>query len=1002
MRCNGIHNVDRMKFASLRLVLSKADSAVTRWLFAGAAYAFPAIVGLLSLVALLQWDRQYPVDTPASLQFSLVKETQRPLTPPEALLALRSKPLVFRWDTNLSVAPFWLHLALPSEPRGLRSLEFPSRHSASIACWQVSSNGLTLLGEASRSNVSGGMSQVKAGFALALVDGTEDVLCRSQSVGPARITVDLWTTSQLALSEHQFHRTAGLLDGGLLVLAIFVLVAAVVNREPTYAVFAAWLIVNLRMGALSAGWDAQWLGHDVPQDWLLRSRLITTATYYTLTLVLFRALFQGELARIGSWFLLRISLWSCIPLLTMSMLLPYGTFLPFIWVATIFSIGVCGRLLLFMLLRNRSRVAMWYAGSMGLTLVASLYEVVSAALGVKGMLDMFNSVTAALASGLLASLAIAEQMRQEHQQRVDAQAELQHTFDAVPVGLFSLDLEGRFIGANPALLKMVGGQLKRVLTESWHQYFTMDSWTRIQELVHGQAGGELEIKDYAMPNGGAPRSYLVKATLSRGKIEGSLQDITERVLAIGHLQFLADNDSLTRSLNRRGIEEELGRAMEQLIQGRPLALAYLDLDRFKLINDLYGRNVGDEVLQHVCSRVNNVLSGYMRLGRLGGDEFLLVLPDTKIELATLICQRIIATLGNRPYDIDDKAFHVRGSIGLIEVAPGTSIKDAVSTADRACRQAKARNGDGLVVYEKGSPEFLDYEAEIRLVQLLATPEATRGLHLVMQPIMSLSAPHDSLNFEVLLRMSDPMGKPIRTDHLIQAAESSGRMSTIDRWVLSTTLSWLNAHYERLEHTKFICVNLNGASLNDERFLDDVVTMLTQNRRVAHLLCYEVTESVALHDLDNTRRFIERVRGFGAKVALDDFGAGYTSFSYLKDLPADLLKIDGNFIVDMNHHPANIAIVEAIVSLAGNLGMKTIAEWAEDNATVQTLHDIGVDYVQGYVVARPLAPEQLVTAISSASFIQDEQLLQMVSTFGKVEGAVLQVDLFEAPPPRKPH
>ena len=144
---------------------------------------------------------------------------------------------------------------------------------------------------------------------------------------------------------------------------------------------------------------------------------------------------------------------------------------------------------------------------------------------------------------------------------------------------------------------------------------------------------------------------------------------------------------------------------------------------------------------------------------------------------------------------------------------------------------------------------------------------------------------------------------------------------------------------------------------------------------------EITESVALHDLDNTRRFIDQVRNFGVKIALDDFGAGYTSFSYLKELPADVLKIDGNFIVNINAHPANVAIVEAIVNLAVNLGMKTIAEWAEDTATVRTLAEIGVDYVQGFAVSRSQAPDRMLTAASSASFIQNEELALLVRTLG---------------------
>jgi EAL domain-containing protein (putative c-di-GMP-specific phosphodiesterase class I) len=188
------------------------------------------------------------------------------------------------------------------------------------------------------------------------------------------------------------------------------------------------------------------------------------------------------------------------------------------------------------------------------------------------------------------------------------------------------------------------------------------------------------------------------------------------------------------------------------------------------------------------------------------------------------------------------------------------------------------------------------------------------------------------------------------------------------------------------------MNLSGASWNDEQFMEEVFVLLDKHSELVRYLCIEITESVALHDLENTRRFIDKVRSFGARVALDDFGAGYTSFSYLKELPADLLKIDGSFIVNMNQHPANVSIVEAIVNLGRNLGMKIIAEWAEDAATVQTLAEIGVDYVQGYVVARPMAPELLIEGKSAASFIKDEKLLQFVNQLGKAAMSMTSAEL----------
>ena len=231
--------------------------------------------------------------------------------------------------------------------------------------------------------------------------------------------------------------------------------------------------------------------------------------------------------------------------------------------------------------------------------------------------------------------------------------------------------------------------------------------------------------------------------------------------------------------------------------------------------------------------------------------------------------------------------------------------------------------------------------------------------------------HESLNFEILLRMRNDDNSVTTAGKIIAAGENNGRSAVIDRWVMSNVLAWLDEHYHNLDRTQFACMNLSGASLNDERFIQDAFSMLAQHGRAVGKLCIEITESVALHDLDNTRRFIDKVRDFGAKVALDDFGAGYTSFSYLKELRADTLKIDGNFILGVNMHPANLAIVEAIVELARNLGMKSVAEWTEDLATVEALAEVGVDYVQGFVIARPQLPERILNARSSASFIEDE-------------------------------
>jgi diguanylate cyclase (GGDEF)-like protein len=942
------------------------------------AYAVPLAIGLFSLMALLDWDNHYPVEGGQPLPLRIVEQTGRVLLPADAARLLANQSSVAFYDTQLSENPYWFSFpVLPDRYGSAVAVELPSRHASEVTCWDGAS--LSELGNADRVNAHGALSPVRAGFALtfAIPIVEKTLLCRATFTGPARISAIQWQATQLDMASRAFHRMSGLLDGGLIVLAMFVLITGIINREGTYVLFAAWLLVNLRMAGLSFGGSAQWLGHTVPQEWIPLARSTTLAFYYTLTAALFRTLFRDELQKVGYTRLLRLTLWSCMPVLFAALVLPYRIFLPIVWAASGGGILVLVFFLVRILIITRSRVAMWYSASLSVTLVASLYEVISAAAGVKGLIGTINSVTAALSSSLLAALAIAAQLRMKHEQWLEAQAELRHTFEAMPIGLFTLNTAGIFISANPAMLNMIGARQIHLGQDSWESYFNEGAWPHLHRLVHSQTNSELEIRCNSAL-GLEQKRFLVKATLARGKIEGSLQDITERSKAIEDLQFMANNDPLTKVLNRRGIDTVLELAIIAIPAGIPVALAYLDLDRFKLINDLYGHSAGDEILKQVCERIEAMLTGGQRIGRVGGDEFVIVFPGTPIAAASWVCRGIVDAISTAPYRISDKAFQVRVSVGLIELSAGTKIKDAISSADRACREAKS-SPDGLVVYEKNAAAFHEREAELKLVERFAGATAPHGLFVEMQPIMSLKNPNASMNFEVLLRMRDTDGSIIPAGRIIPAAEGSGRIGMIDRWVLSTVLAWLNIHQDELDRTQFVCMNLSGASLNDERFVQDAFEMLEKNRRAAGMLCLEITESVALHDLANTRRFIDQVRSCGVRIALDDFGAGYTSFSYLKDLPADVLKIDGSFIVNMNTHPANVAIVEAIVSLATNLGMKTIAEWAEDNATVQTLVEIGVDYVQGYVVARPQTPERILAAHSAASFIQDLELQAYVRT-----------------------
>ena len=965
----------------LTLALSRArnvNAALDALLYGLSVYAVPIAVGTVTVVAFIAWDRQYPLDSGAGLEIRVAEQADGVMTPEQALSALRSVEPVKHKDSHLSESPFWFSFeARPLAAGGPIVIELPSRHATEVACWEAPS--LRSLGQVNRRAASGEMRLAKAGvaFGLGSVHAPTTALCRATFSGPARFSAVQWPEHEFNASVRQFHRNSGLLEGGLIVLSAFALLTALITREWLYALFSAWLIASLRMGALSAGWDTHWLERTIPPDWIFTIRKLTMASYYVLTYTLFSWLFRSELKRIGYSALLRVAQWMGVGLLLAAIVLPYSGFLPLIWAVA--AVGIV--LLVFFLTRilwiTGSKVAMWYSASLAIVLFASLSEIVAAALGIKEVLGAVNSVTASLPSSLTAALAIAEQMRQERQERGKAQAELRNTYQAIPIGLFTLDLNGRFLQANPALTRMLGVDPESNQESFWRDHFEPGAWEQLRNVAQTGAAQEIELRGTANP-GQAPKWYFVKATLMNDRVEGSLQDITDRYNATETLRYLAENDPLTGVLNRRGIESLLEEASRPAEGKRSLAVAYLDLDRFKLINDLFGHIAGDEVLRQVCTRTRKMLANRHQIGRIGGDEFAIVFQDTPIRLAAAICRGIVDLIGRTPYQIGDKAFQVKGSIGLMEAAPGMSVKDAIAMADRACREAKTGHRDGLVVYERNARAFGDRERELRLIEHLGAGAAPEGLFLLMQPIMSLRAPYESLNFEVLLRMREPDGTITSAGEIISAAENNGGVAVIDRWVLGNTLAWLEKHHERLDKTRFVCVNLSGGSLNDEKFVQDAFSMLGQHGRAVERLCIEITESVALHDLENTKRFIERVRDFGAKIALDDFGAGYTSFSYLKELPADAVKIDGSFITGVNSHPANIAIVQAIVELAANLGMKSIAEWVEDKATIEALARVGVDYVQGHAVSVPQEASLILGAQSSASFIEDTQVMRFVS------------------------
>lgn len=945
-------------------------------------YAVPIAIMLLSGLVLLFQESQYAVKGAVPLTFQAQGELPATLGPDAVLGAVDRAATVKQFDTHLSEAPVWFRVEVP--PVGGRAdhttIEFPSRHAQTLTCWRDTS--ATPLGRADRSEVSGAVQKSKAGFAIDLgrITAPVTLLCEGTFSGPAHLTLTAWPSEQLRTSEKEFHRSNGLLEGGLLTLSAFVLVTAIINQEWLYVLFAAWLIGNLRLAANSLGADTQWLERAIPSDWDALVRKATFAIYYVLTYSLFTQLFKRELRRIGMRWLVMVLQWAGVVLCCAALALPYAHFVPVLWGVAALGIVIVLFLLVRILVLTHSRVAIWYSASLAIVLFATFSEVIAAAFNARALASTLNSVTAALFSSLMAALAIAEQMRAEHQGRLEAQTELRNAYDVTPVGLFTLDDQGLFVRGNAALEAMLGIQDVEKRPYRWDQFFGQNTWRMLMDVAQHNGESELEILSLPRDDGRSSR-FLVKAILANSRIEGSLQDITERARTMEQLRYLAENDPLTGVSNRRGIEKSLGEAIRTLSDSRPGALAYLDLDRFKLVNDLFGHAAGDEVLRQACDRMRSRLSLDQSVGRTGGDEFIVVFRDATIKEAAAVARRLVDAISTEPYQIGERAFQVRASAGVIELTTDMRVPDAISSADRACREAKKSRRE-LVVYERGASAFRERLAELRLIDALDAGLTPNTLFLEMQPIMSMAAPGDSLNFEVLLRMRDADGNIVPASRVISAAEENGTIGMIDKWVLTNVLTWLDTHRDRLTKTKFVCVNLSGASLNDEHFIRDIFAILEAHERSVEVLCIEITETVALHDLENTRRFVDRIHQLGGRIALDDFGAGFSSFAYLKDLAVDAIKIDGAFVKSMAAHPANLAIVEAIVALAKNLGIRSVAEWVEDAATLEALSELGVDYVQGFLIARPQTPEAILAADSAASFVRDPKLASLLVQLGQ--------------------
>jgi diguanylate cyclase (GGDEF)-like protein len=532
-----------------------------------------------------------------------------------------------------------------------------------------------------------------------------------------------------------------------------------------------------------------------------------------------------------------------------------------------------------------------------------------------------------------------------------AEASLKHVADVVentPVAMLSANYKGRLMHANvqareiwPSLDwsatnnlmldDLVGPQYADLLSGAFHSKESVDAVVTLPKGEH------------------RPKEIICQLKIFRTAttIELTLINITDQERMTRVLENQVSTDPLTRLLNRRGLDQHL-RALQTLVNKNEAnaSLLFIDLDRFKIVNDLYGHDYGDELLIQIALRARAMSEGRLTIARIGGDEFVVLAPNASLDLACDLAEELRSVISNRPYPVRDKLLTVGASIGVIRLAKGMEPKDALIYADRACGQAK-KNGRGRVERIEASDKLIhEFKSESILQELMSSRLPTERLRIYAQPLVPLSG-RTGLAYEVLLRYVDENEKVLPPGQLISIAERQGLMSQLDFWVLESTLKFLDQNARFALTSLFFTVNLSGSSINDRRFLSDILKLFDRHAKVAHRITLEITETVALLDSKYTRRFMDAMIAKGVRFALDDFGAGYTSFGYLKDLPADMLKIDGNFIATLSQDIPCQRIVRTMSTLSQQLGMQSVAEWVEDEKTLVLLIAMQIDFAQGY-------------------------------------------------------
>ena len=422
------------------------------------------------------------------------------------------------------------------------------------------------------------------------------------------------------------------------------------------------------------------------------------------------------------------------------------------------------------------------------------------------------------------------------------------------------------------------------------------------------------------------------------------------------LSWQATHDALTGLPNRRDFEHHLGAAIGTLADSRTArGLILLDLDQLKVVNDTCGHAAGDQLLRQTSEVFRRELREGDLLARIGGDEFAILTGECDLDNAAGLAERLRLATQSTPFQWEGRTFSITVSIGVTPVIDaGATLEEALRVADVACYMAKENGRNRVEVHRAGDSELQQRFGEMGWLQVIRQGLERGCFSLHAQEVRALSRQEPGLHLELLLRLQGEDGELVPPGRFIPAAERYGLMPMIDRWVVHAAFRIIAAHLAApaARPLATCAINLSGASFGDATCAGYIRKQFAAHAIPPSMICFELTETSVMTNLGNARRFMEELGTLGCRFALDVFGSGMSSLGYLKQLPVNCIKIDGSFVRDMLHDPIDRAMVEMIGQLGRVMGMSTIAEFVEDDATLAVLREIGIDYAQGYAIGQP--------------------------------------------------